>query len=629
MFWMQYVDMMHLYREFTRSVRVGDIDAYIGCLPKLSNYFFALNHPNYARWTVQYHNNLLMLQDTHPETYEEFQRGLFSIRRTKKPFFGSPIDLTLEQTINNDAASQRSGISSITNSISARQRWAESHYLRMSVINDVLEEAGMKKKEDITYKLRPDVIRKDNECVSKLRGMIKENLNPFNMDDKEHLYNIATGKSVSKQTEDFLLHVLEIGNKERIKFINECIARPERFEQRIKRQNLHTFATEGGKKKLTSKDGKLEETCLIRDLFGSILYVSLEKKVDMAEVLTYPLTPVPLSLSHVDGTMLKTDKSKLYSVLEPNKKSDPPVANETVIDASFFLYLQLNLPSTFGGVARAILSKVMNHNGSVIHYVTDKWLSPSIKDSERVGRNSSDQTYEIKGPNQKRPTKWMDALKNPNFKIALNKYLIDAWNDDSLAHIFQGKTLYANCGDVCYKYSPGENTVLRREESRLFSTHEEADSRMFHHIASSTLLHQSNSDAESNMVVRTNDVDCLVIAIGCFENLLALNKNIKLWLEVGVESKNNLRYINVNEIYENLGPLLASALLAFHAFFGCDYLAAFSRKGKVRPYNLLKTDVPAQEAFASLSEGLPEVNEEVIDEIERFLCKVYGKKKVT
>ena len=173
--------MIHLYREFTRSVRVGDIGAYIGCLPKISDYFFALNHPNYARWTVQYHNNLLRLEETHPEVYEEFQRGLFSIKRTNKPFSGSPIDLTLEQTINHDAASQRSGISSLTNSISARQRWAESHFLRMSVINDVLEEAGMKKKEDITYKLRPDVIRKDNECVSKLTKMIKDNLNPFNM----------------------------------------------------------------------------------------------------------------------------------------------------------------------------------------------------------------------------------------------------------------------------------------------------------------------------------------------------------------------------------------------------------------------------------------------------------------
>ena len=72
MLWMQYIDMIHLYREFTRSVRVGDIDAYIRCLPKLANYFFALNHPNYARWLVQYHNNLLLLQDTHPEVYAEF-----------------------------------------------------------------------------------------------------------------------------------------------------------------------------------------------------------------------------------------------------------------------------------------------------------------------------------------------------------------------------------------------------------------------------------------------------------------------------------------------------------------------------------------------------------------------------
>ena len=44
------------------------------------------------------------------------------------------------------------------------------------------------------------------------------------------------------------------------------------------------------------------------DLSGSILFLSLERKVDMAEVLSYPLTPVPLSLNRVDDTMLKTKK---------------------------------------------------------------------------------------------------------------------------------------------------------------------------------------------------------------------------------------------------------------------------------------------------------------------------------
>ena len=75
----------------------------------------------------------------------------------------------------------------------------------------------------------------------------------------------------------------------------------------------------------------------------------------MAEVLSYPLTSVPLSLSHVDGTMLKTDKSKLYKVLEPKTRCEIPVVDETVIDASFFLYLQLNFASTFGGVAKCQL----------------------------------------------------------------------------------------------------------------------------------------------------------------------------------------------------------------------------------------------------------------------------------
>ena len=105
-FWMQYVEMYHLYRDFTRSICVGDLNLYISCLPKLSNYFFALNHQNYARCSVQYYNNLILVTETHPEVYSEFKRGFFSIKRTLTYFSGNPIDLTLERTINADAASQ-------------------------------------------------------------------------------------------------------------------------------------------------------------------------------------------------------------------------------------------------------------------------------------------------------------------------------------------------------------------------------------------------------------------------------------------------------------------------------------------------------------------------------------------
>ena len=53
--------------------------------------------------------------------------------RTSNSSSRSPIDLALEQTINADATIQKTGISSLTNSVSARQQWVESHLLRMSV----------------------------------------------------------------------------------------------------------------------------------------------------------------------------------------------------------------------------------------------------------------------------------------------------------------------------------------------------------------------------------------------------------------------------------------------------------------------------------------------------------------
>ena len=46
-----------------------------------------------------------------------------------KTFSGNPIDLVVQQMVNTDAASQRAGIASMTNSISACQRWAQSYFL--------------------------------------------------------------------------------------------------------------------------------------------------------------------------------------------------------------------------------------------------------------------------------------------------------------------------------------------------------------------------------------------------------------------------------------------------------------------------------------------------------------------
>ena len=618
-YWIQYVSMIHTYHDFSRSIRTGDLDLYISCLQKVTNYFFALNHPNYARWTVRYHDNLLKLQETHPEIYDEFKAGWFGIKRTSKPFSKCPIDLTLEQTINKDAASQSGGISAMTNSISARQRWAQSHFLRTSVISNIFDEYGLVKKEDISNDLKPHRIKSDNLAVNKIISMLKETMNPFSNElDKENLYNIGTGKAASERTERFLLNIEEIGKREQEKFIKECFDDPSRFEKPIKKQKLNTFAAEIGRRKLSGSNGKLIAACLVRDIFGSILYLSVQKKIDIAKVLKYPLTPVPLSLSHVDGTMQKTPKSALMAHLEARIKSTPPTSIDvTVIDAMFFLHLHTNLPISFGGVSTYLLKRILDCTSNIIHFVSDKYITPSVKDCERIERASDSTSYQITGASQKRPSNWLVALRNSKFKESLIEFLMKSWDDDLLAEMLQQKVLYANSGNICYKFEVIGGKMVKSEVNYLYSTHEEADSRMFFHL--------TNVSSPANAVVRTADTDCLIIALGCkrFYNPL-----LKIWLEVGLMSKNTLRYINVNELHTALGEPLCNSVLAYHSFTGCDYSASFSRKGKIKPFKILEKMPDVQEAFSQLAatEG---VSDDTITKIEKFVSLMYGKKNVT
>ena len=140
------------------------------------------------------------------------------------------------------------------------------------------------------------------------------------------------------------------------------------------------------------------------------------KKVDMGKVLKYPLTPVPLSICHVDGSIQKTPKAALMRYLECKVNSlAPSKVDIKIIDAMFFLHLHSNLPATFGGVSRFLLSRIMESAGSIIHFVSDQWFTPSIKDCERETSAANALAYQIKGSSQQRPSNWITALKSASF----------------------------------------------------------------------------------------------------------------------------------------------------------------------------------------------------------------------
>ena len=57
------------------------------------------------------------------------------------------------------------------------------------------------------------------------------------------------------------------------------------FEKNVKKQKKQIFAKEGANFKLTKKN-KIMEVKMKRDLFGTILFLALQRKIYMAEMLS-------------------------------------------------------------------------------------------------------------------------------------------------------------------------------------------------------------------------------------------------------------------------------------------------------------------------------------------------------
>ena len=146
-------------------------------------------------------------------------------------------------------------------------------------------------------------------------------------------------------------------------------------------------------------------------------------------------------------------------------------------------------------------------------------------------------------------------------------------------------------------------------KSRFFCpSQQEADTKIIYHA--------SKISSDYNIVIKCSDIDIVVIMLGNLHKIKS-----KIYIESGVS---NIRHIvDVNALHKLLGLDLCKALPRFHAFTGCDYNPAFFRKGKQRPFKILKKKEEFQKAFASLGDTSIDTDD-TFTEIESFVCGMYG-----
>ncbi len=138
------------------------------------------------------------------------------------------------------------------------------------------------------------------------------------------------------------------------------------------------------------------------------------------------------------------------------------------------------------------------------------------------------------------------------------------------------------------------------------------------------ILYLSTIIGQGNVAIRTSDTDVLAISLG---NIHKVKNGVNVFLEVGLASKNTSRFVDVTSLSKILGSSLCKALPEFHAFTGCDYSPSFAFKRKVRPLTLLEKNPSIQNAFVKLG-SVEMLSNSIIDEIEKFVCQIYGAKGV-
>ncbi len=289
-------------------------------------------------------------------------------------------------------------------------------------------------------------------------------------------------------------------------------------------------------------------------LFRRLLVVSKQRDVSLESVLKHELAAVQPSLFHDDGTMRKCSKSDLAKKLEATCDEVPCLttgpSTAYVVDGMALLQnLKDTQFTTFDDLGHCVLRRlkvILDGSLSVgaIAIAFDRYDIPnSIKQLERQRRGEeSGATFDIKG-----------GRTVPNYR----KFLKNSANKASLAvfvsefillrkeFLIGGQKLIIAGGfvDGCMTKCINESTVS--DLTDLFSSHEEADTRMVLHA-----IHFS--ERYDRVVIRSDDTDVMVLLL-YYANSAMLKSSVYMEAGHNTQSTNRRRYVPISTIAATVG----------------------------------------------------------------------------
>ena len=254
----------------------------------------------------------------------------------------------------------------------------------------------------------------------------------------------------------------------------------------------------------------------------------------------------------------------MLSVVVQKEQTEPPVSFDVnILDgAAVVHFLSTTSISTLNDYAGSVfIPHIMKklESSKRVDVVWDTYITDSIKESVRERRGKGIRRKVI-GKN-KVPSNWPDFLR-------------DSTNKQELFNFLSNKVALTECPDGKQIFITSGTAVISRGTSRSMPLcgHEEADIRILFH------LQDALATGSTTCLVRTVDIDVVVIIIGKFHPLLTKHPAADIWIAFGTGKK--FTYMHINAIYHALGKDKSMSLPMFHCFTGCDTTSSFLGKGK-------------------------------------------------
>ena len=328
--------MAEIMLALVRASREGNWMLHLGAIRQMIPWCFAYDKVNYARFLTYYYATMSRLPIEHPEVHEHFMQGGFSVQiGSKNPFGRIPVDQTIEETINKDTQTPGG-----TKGFSLKGGAVARYYLTSEYRSRYLRQLRAMVGQQYTDFSHPDLqmprIRRDEADVQSFVQLMETSwLNPFNPEQGE-LVSLSTATAAPPEVAKDLLGAYRIGEDAYQAFKEERLGTDSPttlFHDKMTKKKLRTFSDIRMKPR---RQGLAKEAILKADrkLFGQMILVAENRKLQMSDVLAHPLGPLPWALASGDGSLRKTNKAALARELERNASPAEviPEPSATIID---------------------------------------------------------------------------------------------------------------------------------------------------------------------------------------------------------------------------------------------------------------------------------------------------------